>query len=494
MVIDNTPVIVGLGFVQVKSDDPKACPEAVALMEQAIRAAANDAGNPAILGAIETIAVQKGSWKYSDPGRLLARALGCPDAKTVLSDLGVLQVMTFFELCEAIANGKQQVGVVTGGEARYRELRSMISGEAVVDTLQTDEKPDVFYDIPDPFMSVLDDKRGVWSPGEYYALAHSALRHHQGLTHEQCRRKIAQLYSGFSEVAANNPNAWSHDPVSVEEILSIDKKNAMIAFPYSKKVMSQWNVNQAVGILVCSAAKARELGIDESRWIYPMAASLNKKVTLLVQKQALHTNPGTVISGKRLFEVVGLTPNNIDMAELYSPFASAVEASKIDLQLPDACPINISGSMAYAGGPFNHGGVDSLARMAEVLRESPRGDRKIGLVNNLSGMFGKHGCCLLSNQPSDKTFTYIDVSDEVALVEKALPLADENYAGKATIIAYTVMFNKADISHIIAYCETPEGKRTVVRGEDKALAEKMMQQEFIGKLVNISADGAFVEV
>jgi hypothetical protein len=225
-----------------------------------------------------------------------------------------------------------------------------------------------------------------------------------------------------------------------------------------------------------------------------MAASLNKKVTLLVQKQALHTNPGTVISGKRLFEVVGLTPNNIDMAELYSPFASAVEASKIDLQLPDACPINISGSMAYAGGPFNHGGVDSLARMAEVLRESPRGDRKIGLVNNLSGMFGKHGCCLLSNQPSDKTFTYIDVSDEVALVEKALPLADENYAGKATIIAYTVMFNKADISHIIAYCETPEGKRTVVRGEDKALAEKMMQQEFIGKLVNISADGAFVEV
>ena len=34
---DNTPVIVGVGFAQVTSDDPQACPEAIVMMENAIR-------------------------------------------------------------------------------------------------------------------------------------------------------------------------------------------------------------------------------------------------------------------------------------------------------------------------------------------------------------------------------------------------------------------------------------------------------------------------
>jgi acetyl-CoA C-acetyltransferase len=465
---DNTPVIVGVGFAQVTSDNPQACPEAIALMEQAIRDAASNSGAQAILSELESIAVQKGSWKYSNPGKLLADALGCPAAKTVLADLGVLQVMTFFELCEEIRAGRQQAGVVTGGESRYRELRSMITGVQVQDTVQTDVKPDVFYDIPDPFMSDLDDKCGVWAPGEYYALAESALRHHLGETLEQNRHRIANLYSGFSHVAAQNPHAWSHDTFSPEELLTIDKKNGYIAYPYSKRLMSQWNVNQSVAIIVCTVAKARALGIPESRWIFPLAAALNKKVTLLVQKPNLYTNPGTVLSGQRLFEAASVTPNEVDMAELYSPFASAVACSQRDLQLPATCPINISGSMAFAGGPFNHGGVDALARMAEVLRESPRNERKIGLVNNLSGMFGKHGCCLLSNQSGEKPYVYVDVSDEVAAIEKPLPLRG-GYTGPARVVAYTVCFNKADISHAIVYCDLPSGERTVARCNDAAL-------------------------
>ncbi|MCP4214811.1 MAG: hypothetical protein GY765_09145, partial [bacterium] len=52
-------------------------------------------------------------------------------------------------------------------------------------------------------------------------------------------------------------------------------------------------------------------------------------------------------------------------------------------------------------------------------------------------------------------------------------------------------YNKADISHAIAYCDTPEGKRTVVRTGNITLAEQMMAEEFIGKKVQVLAEGDF---
>ena len=193
----STPVIVGVGFCQVKSDDPRECPEAYRLMLEAIGDAARDAGAADLPRHFESIAVQKGSWKYPNPGRLLADALGCPDARTILADLGVLQLTPFFNLCREIAEGRQSLGVVTGGEARYRELRSLLTGQAVSDTEQPADTPppDEFFATPDPFSSELEQQRGIWAPGEFYAIADSAYRHHHGLDvdgHPRARRNVVQ--------------------------------------------------------------------------------------------------------------------------------------------------------------------------------------------------------------------------------------------------------------------------------------------------------------
>ena len=50
---------------------------------------------------------------------MIADALGCPAAKSVISDLGVLQLTLLSDLCRAIAAGERDLGVVTGGEAIY---------------------------------------------------------------------------------------------------------------------------------------------------------------------------------------------------------------------------------------------------------------------------------------------------------------------------------------------------------------------------------------
>jgi len=216
-----------------------------------------------LLEQIESISVPQGMWQYRNPGKLIGDALGCSSAKSVISDLGVLQLTLLSDLCRAIAAGEQDLGVVTGGEAQFRELRSMITQQPVTYTQQPEDtpEPDVHLTSHDPFCSDLEGQRGLHLPVELFAIIESALRFHQGLDIEAHRDKVAHLYSSFSAIAAANPHAWRREPMRAEEIRDATAKNPMLAFPYTKRHCTQWNVNQAVAMLVCSAAKAEQLGL-----------------------------------------------------------------------------------------------------------------------------------------------------------------------------------------------------------------------------------------
>jgi acetyl-CoA C-acetyltransferase len=487
----NTPVIVGIGFHQERMEDPTECAEPYKLMVRAVRTAADDAGYPALLQQIESISVPQGMWQYRNPGKLIAEALGCPSAKSVISDLGVLQLTLLSDLCRAIAVGEQAVGVVTGGEAQFRELRSMITQQPVSDTQQPEDTPppDVHHTSQDPFCSDLEGQRGLHLPVELFAIIESALRYHRGWGIEEHRDRIARLYSSFSDVAAANPHAWRREPMSPEEIRNPTAKNSMLAFPYTKRHCTQWNVNQAVAIMVCSAAKAERLGLDSSGWIYPLAAAESKHVVVLAQQRQLHSHPGTIVSGERALALAGITTRDLTAAELYSCFPAAIQSFAEDLKLEGVCPLTVTGAMPFAGGPFNSFSLEGVARMVEVLRAAaPR--RRVGLVSNLSGIFGKQACALFSNAPNARGYGYEDITATVAERDLPVPL-NADYTGPATIAGYTVMFNGDVPSHAIAICDTPDAERTVVRTEDKTLLESMTRQEFCGRVIQVFRGGRF---
>ena len=490
----NAPVIIGVGFCQQKLDDPLASMEPCRLMVQALRNAAADAGNPALLPQLESIAVEQGMWQYRNPGRLIAAEIGCAGAKSILADLGVLQLTPLFDLMNAIAAGEQQLGVVTGGEAKYRELRAKITGVEVHNTAEAKDTPapDVYHPTPDPFATEAEAKAGIMMPVELFAVIESALRHHKGLGIEQHRDHLAELYSGFSRIAAENPHAWNRELVPAEVNRNADAKNAMLAFPYTKKHNSQWNVNQAVAIIACSVAKARELGIDESRWIYPLSAVQSRHVVCLAEQKSLFSHPGTRIAGERAYALAGIAPANIDFADLYSCFPAAVQSFALDLELEGVCPWTVTGSMAFAGGPYNHAALDGVARMVEVLRgEAGKGSTPcFGLTSNLSGIFGKQAVAVFSDRPGERGYGFEDVTAEVAAKDPALSSTTE-YEGPARVVGYTVSYSRNEISHGFAYCDTADGRRTVARSEDKALLERMTTEEFVGREVLIRADRTF---
>jgi acetyl-CoA C-acetyltransferase len=491
----NTPIIVGIGFHQEQNQDPTECSEPYQLMAHAARRAAVDAGSERLLEQVESVSVPQGMWQYRNPGKLVADALGCPTAKSAISDLGVLQLTLLSDACRAVAAGEQHVALVTGGEAQFRELRSMITQQPVTETKQPDDTPppDVHRTSPDPFCSDLASQQGLNLPVEYFAIIESALRYAQRLGVEEHRDRIAALYASFSEIAAENPHAWRQQRADAEEIRNVVGKNAMLAFPYTKRHCTQWNVNRGVAIIVCSAAKAEELKLQRERWIFPVSAAQSRHVVVLAQQRKLHSHPGTVVCGERALALAGAATKDITAAELYSCFPSAVQSFAQDLKLPDTCPLTVTGAMPFAGGPYNHFSLEGVARMVEVLRgdgEKGGAQRRIGLVTNLSGIFGKQACALFSNLPNDGGYRYEDVTAAVAEQDVPLPL-DGDYVGPATIVGYTVMYLGDKISHGIAICDTPNGERTVVRSEDKALLERMTREEFCGREIQATSAGGF---
>ena len=492
----NAPVIVGVGFHQERTDDPLASSEPYRLMVGAVRRAAEDAGSERLLAHVESIAVPQGMWQYKNPGKLVADALGFGGAKSTIADLGVLQLTLVSDVCRAVDAGEIAMGVVVGGEAQYRELRAMITRQSVSDTQQPDDTPapDVHHTSPDPFVSDLESRRGLHVPVEHFAIIESALRHAQGLGVADHRDRLARLYGGFSEIAAANPHAWRREPMTPTEIRDPGARNALLAFPYTKRHCSNWNVNQAVAILVCSTAKAEALGLRREGWIHPLAAVESKHVVVLAQQRRLHTHPGTVTCGERVLALGDATSADVTAADLYSCFPAAIQSFAYDLRLPPTCPLTVTGAMPFAGGPFNSYSLEGVARMVEVLRAGNGGGahRRIGLVANLSGIFGKQGCLLLSNEPSAGGWRYEDVTAEVARRDPPVPLVDD-YAGPATIVGYTVVYVRNEPSHAIAVCDTPQGARTVVRSEERALLDAMTHEEFVGRRIDVRLDGSFAD-
>jgi acetyl-CoA C-acetyltransferase len=264
----------------------------------------------------------------------------------------------------------------------------------------------------------------------------------------------------------------------------------MLAFPYTKLHATQWNVNSAVAILVCSAARAAELGLREAGFVFPLAGAQSKHVVPLAQQRVLGSRPGSILSGERALALAGVSRRDLTALELYSCFPAAVQSFADDLGLDEAIPWTVTGGMSFAGGPFNSASLEAVGRMAEVLRDAGP-VRRVGLVANLSGIFAKQAVALFSNQPNPAGYGVEDVTAAVAAEDVPVPMAVD-YAGAATVVGYTVIHAGGVPSHAIAVCDTPAGERTVARSEEPALLDAMMREELCGQTVHVARDGGLV--
>jgi acetyl-CoA C-acetyltransferase len=482
-----TPVLVGAGVAQQRCEDPEQALEPIELMIEALEHAAKDAGRRELLSEASSVRVPRGFWEYSDPGRLVADRYGAKQARSVLAEIGVLQQTLLSDACRAIATGEERVALVTGGDAKYRSLRAKITGKEIRDTPQEGVAPDQKLEPEGALWAALEWDRGLMMPVHYFGVMENALRFHQGLSLEAHQDQIARMWAGFSEVAARNPHAWGPAPVSAEEIREPSAKNKPIAHPYLKLHNSNWNVDQAAGLILCSVEAARAHGIPEERWVFPLSASESNHMVPLSARAELHRSQGVAIGGHRALELAGKRIEEVEHVDLYSCFPAVPRVFALELGIDLDRPLTVTGGMAFAGGPLNNYVLQATARMAELLREDPG---STGLVTTISGFINKCGFGLWSTAPPGEGFRHADVSEEVAASGEARELVDD-YAGPARVAGYTVLYLGDTAAKGIAVCDLPDGRRTVANTEDAELIHSMASEEFCGRKVEVAPEGRF---
>src|SRR6476619_6542715 len=230
-----TPVIVGVGQTLQRTADPGTAQEPVDLLADAARAAIVDADGSL---RVDTVAVAEIiSWRYPDPGALLARRIGIEPRTTVLTTTGGNSPqMLVNRLGAAILAGEHDVVLVGGVECMYSRRRARrIDPKAWLDWTQADDAPcpNVVGDAR-PGTSQYEMAHRALAPTQVYPLFETAIRHATGRDVETHQRAIGSLWSHLAAVAATNPYAWSPTAYTPDEIRVPSAENRVACFPYTK--------------------------------------------------------------------------------------------------------------------------------------------------------------------------------------------------------------------------------------------------------------------
>ena len=480
------PVLVGVAQIEQRDADPVEGrgKEPLALMIDAVRGAAADAGAPALLIRADSVRVTRGMWPYENPAKAVAQAIGSPGAETGVTMWGgdaVQSVLT--ESALEIQDGSREVVILTGAEcgrtqAKARRANVNLDWQSVPGT------PDRIFGEELKMRTRAEAVRGVSQPIQMYPIFENAIRHARGETLDGHMRRISALWAGFSRVAAGNPHAWMREPKTAEEIRTTTDFNRPVSFPYPKLMNSNSNVDQAAALILCSTAVAKRLGIPQDKWIHPWASTAAHDTYAVSNRDNLYSSPGIRIAGGRCLELADVTVDDIDHVDLYSCFPSAVQVAAAELGLGEDRPLTVTGGLTFGGGPLNNYVMHAVARMAEVLRGRP-GD--VGLVSSNGGFITKHAFGIYSTAPPVAPFRHEipqDIVDATPTREAAA-----TYDGTVEIESYTVMYGSRGPAQALSACLLEDGRRAWGSTDDPDVMWAMVSEEFCGRTARLREAG-----
>jgi acetyl-CoA C-acetyltransferase len=476
-------VLVGSGTATQHFDDPLAGADAIGLMRRAVEAAAADVGQagPALLDRVDEVIVPEGLWANSvgDAGRhvLDGRA---PQARSVLSRVGMLQQSLFTRAAGAIAGGAADVVLLAGGEAKWRALRADIAGVAAptTDGVSSGRSDEILEPVGD-IVHHTEIERGLVMPVYQYAVMESALRHRAGTPPAEHARAVAELVAAMSRVAAANPGAWTQQPMSAAEVLAAP----LVTEPYTKPSCSQWNVDQAAAFLLTTVEHAEAVGVPSDRWVFPHAGAESNHMVALVERRDLHRSPAIAEVGRALATAIGHPLAEVELLEIYSCFPAAVQMQCAELGVPVApgTAPTVTGGMHFGGGPFNSFTFQALARLVPLLREDPEA---MALLTSISGLITKMGAGVWSARPPQQEFVTTDVSAAAGAATPVMPV-DPDAEGTVTIAGYTVAHAKTGPVDAVVVADTGKGTRAVARTDDADVIAALQEGEWCGRAVSV---------
>ncbi len=479
-----TPVLVGVGQVRQRADDPMKAEEPLLLMAAAAERAAEDAGCGDLRRAVQSIRVPRGLWDYANPGAWLGERFGANRPETelaVISGTTVLKLVS--EAAAAIQTGRQDVVLVVGGEAEHSKRRAKAAGFTPPRTVQEGPAPDRGLPVMPSFKGHPDADSGLTNPTQCFGLFEVAMRHARGESVEAHRARIASLWARFARVAATNPHAWVQTAPTAEEIASATGGNRIVSSPYHKYMVANMVVDQAAAVFLCSVQKARELGISEERWVFPWVHAEAEVGKAVSHRHSLDEEPVLRRVGQQVLDRARLAADELGPIDLYSCFPAAVQLAMKELGLPDDCTPTQTGGLTFSGGPFNSYVLHAIARTTEALRKD--GSRP-ALVSGVGGFMSRHAMTIFGREPLAGGFERHDLDEEVA----ALPGRDyaADHQGPVTIESYVVPHDRQGPERAVLAVRTPGGARSWARSRDPELLAALVAEEHCGRQAKVGED------
>jgi acetyl-CoA C-acetyltransferase len=455
----HVPVLIGIGEVTDRPADPQDSMEPLTLMAEALRRADEDAGGGWISGLNSLDVVGQVTWRYDDLPALLARRIGASPQLLVNGPVGgETPIRMLHEAALRISAGKMEVAAIVGGESMYARVKAKEAGSVLPWTPMSAN--DNRYDGMIALHPVAK-RLGASIPAHIYPFYEIASQAKWDQTPEQARQESGALWAAFSRVAAGNPYAWSNHAKDAASIVTPSASNRLIAWPYTKSMVANPNVNQGSAVIICSLDRARRAQIAEDRLIYFHAGAAACEPEDYLQRDAYYhsTAQDAVLQG--VLRQMGKEAPAIAHLELYSCFPCVPKMALRSLGLRVDTAATVTGGLSFFGGPLNNYMSHAVCAMTRRLRA----DDGFGLLYGQGGFVNKHHALILGARPSERTLAMeYSVQEQADRVRGPVPLLIGEYDGPATLETFTILYDRTGLpAHGVAIARVPDGRRLIAR-------------------------------
>jgi acetyl-CoA C-acetyltransferase len=498
-----TPVLVGCGQVTQREPDPAKALKPIDLTAEAVRRAAEDSGaGTALMAQLDTLVVLRSfsdtSWRFrspfggpKNPPRSLANRIGARSAKRLVYTHpgGNMPQWCINRLFEMVTRGEVEAALVCGGEA----LATQKAAERAKLALDWNEDAGGAFEewgVATRGWNDVEDRHRMAGAIFAYPLFENGIRGHLKRSIPEHMAAMGKLFAHFAAVAARNPLADRRQGFTAEQIATVSADNPYIGFPYTKLMNSTAFIDQAAAVILTSAAKARQLGIPESRWVHLHGTADAYDHWYISDRKNFYSSPAMRAVARETFEMAGMSMADMDYIDLYSCFPSAVEIACAEngLALDDPRGLTVTGGLPYFGGPGNNYVTHSIAEMIAKVRAKP-GSK--GLVTANGNYVTKQSAGIYSTEPPKKPFKPKDPKAYQAAIDADKgPATIEAPSGRGTIETYTVMHDRKGPSYAILFARDAEGRRFIANTpEDTTLLRDMTERDYLGVAGTVTSKG-----
>jgi acetyl-CoA C-acetyltransferase len=505
---DRTPILVGCGQITQREPDPAIALSPMDLTAAAARQATENAEAGAkLIEALDTIVILRSfsdtSWRFTspfggskNPPKSIANRIGAENAKRLIYTYsgGNMPQWCVNRLFEQVTSGEVGAALIAGGET----LATQKAAQRAKLELDWNENPGgepELWGVKTQGWNDVEERHRMAGAIFAYPLFENSIRGSRGHTIKQHLSAMGHLFERFAAVAANNPLADRRQGFTAEQIATVSADNPYIGFPYTKLMNSNAFIDQAAAVVLTSVAKARELGIPESKWVHLHGCADAYDHWYISDRINHHSSPAMRTVAAETLAMADCSLTDIGAFDLYSCFPSAVQIGCKEMGLAEDDPrgLTVTGGLPYFGGPGNNYVTHSIAGMMNRVRATP-GMR--GMVTANGNYVTKQSGGIYSTTPPEKPFAPKPPKTYQARIdaEKGPPVI-ETASGAATIETYTVMHDRKGPSYAILFARDDQGRRFIANTpDDPALLTDMTTKDYLGAAGTVQADDAGINI